>query len=432
MARSTGRRATGVVLFILSVAAVLAFVFLLFAEANGVEVAGVGKIPTLGVVVAAGLAAVALLLLILMVTGRWEQQEETAGGAEAFFIPDTAMEAQDAEREEAFESAFAKPPAPAPAAPAPSAPQAIWTAQGDQAIDVGGGLVVYDLAGLPVDTRAWGMAANTANGPVHSFHFPRNVERGVYVNDYIQLGDGPERLKLRTLLAGPPVIGAPPPSRPARPAPARATTVTAPAPLLERPASVWETPSRPSGPPALSAKPAAPRAELPGDRFMRDLESRFAEGPAKAEPVAEPDVFFDYAGDVHNVIDVEGIGPVFAERLRQLGVKTTSRLCYEDPTSLAERLDVPVKRVEQWQAMAELMKINGVGPQYAEALARAGITGIQELKRRTPRAVSDQVNDYLAKLETNVLGTAVTEKRIESWQAACKQMRRVRQRIPES
>ncbi len=422
MARSTGRRATGAVLFILSVAAVLAFVFLLFSEANSVDVAGVGSIPTMAVVVAAALAIVALLLLILMVTGRWDQQEETAGAAEAFFIPQDAMEAQDAARAETFDAAFAKE-APRPA-PAPRAPAAIWAAQGADAIDVGGGLVVYDLGGIPVDTRAWGTTATTADGRVHSFHFPRSVERGVYVNDYIQIADGAERLKLRTLLAGPREIGAPAPARPARPAatPARGTVAPPPAPLMERPASVWDIPPK-------ARAPSAAR-ELPGDRFMRDLESRFTQ-PAPVTTAEETDVFYDYPGDIHNVSEVEGIGPVNAEKLRQLGIKTTARLCYEDAASLAERLDVPFKRVEQWQAMAELMKINGVGPQYAEALARAGISGIQELKRRSARAVADQVNDYLAKLETNVLGTAVTEKRVESWQTASKQMRRVRQRIPE-
>ncbi len=192
---------------------------------------------------------------------------------------------------------------------------------------------------------------------------------------------------------------------------------------MERPTSVWQTGSQ------TEAKPAA--RELPGDLFMQDLETRFQKGePEVQAPEAEPEAFYDYAGDIHDVIDVEGIGPVYAERLRQLGIKTTARLCYEDPKDLAERLDVPFKRVEQWQAMAELMKINGVGPQYAEALARAGIAGIQELKQRSPRAIADQVNDYLAKLEANVLGTAITAKRIESWQAAAKQMRRIRQRIP--
>jgi len=163
-------------------------------------------------------------------------------------------------------------------------------------------------------------------------------------------------------------------------------------------------------------------------------ESPFSDGPFEDEPLANglAEVYYDYHGDDHAVIDVEGIGPAYAERLAQIGVRTTGRLCYEDADTLAAQLDTEPKRVRRWQAMAELMKVSGIGPQYAEALARAGIEGISELKKRRAIAIAIQVNEYLDSLDSNVLGTKITERRVEGWQEAARPMRRVRTKVPES
>jgi hypothetical protein len=105
-------------------------------------------------------------------------------------------------------------------------------------------------------------------------------------------------------------------------------------------------------------------------------------------------------------------------------------LAYEDAGSLAERMELPRKTVEQWKHMAELIKVTGIGPQYAEALVRAGVQGIAELKRRSAATLADQVNAYLDTLDVNVLGTKITAKRIEGWQDAARPMRRMRLQVP--
>lgn len=169
----------------------------------------------------------------------------------------------------------------------------------------------------------------------------------------------------------------------------------------------------------------------------RDDEPEFqrvAPRPAAVVAAPEPssgDLYYDYKGDVHDVIDVEGIGPVYAERLNKAGVETTARLCYEDAAALAKRIDVPETTIRQWQQMSELVKVKGIAKQYAEALVRAGVTGIAELKKRSATQIADQVNEYLAKLDINVLGQNVTAKRVQGWQKAAAPMRKVRQAVPE-
>jgi predicted flap endonuclease-1-like 5' DNA nuclease len=172
-----------------------------------------------------------------------------------------------------------------------------------------------------------------------------------------------------------------------------------------------------------------PRDEEP--EFQRVKPSPAATPAAPAAAPASGDLYYDYKGDVHDVIDVEGIGPVYAERLKKVGVETTARLCYEDPTALAKRIDVPETTVRQWQAMAELVKVNGIAKQYAEALVRSGVTGIAELKQRSAKEIAAQVNEHLGSLDVNVLGQNVTAKRVQGWQKAAAPMRKVRQAIPE-
>lgn len=177
----------------------------------------------------------------------------------------------------------------------------------------------------------------------------------------------------------------------------------------------------------------------PDDREFEVVTPRPAAAPAATSAATaaatsaggDSGLYYDYKGDIHDVIDVEGIGPVYAERLQGAGVETTARLCYEDAAALAKRIDVPEKTVVSWQQMAELAKVNGIGKQYGEALVRAGVGGIAELKRRDAGAIADQVNAYLDTLETNVLGQKITARRVAGWKKAAAPLRKVRQAVPE-
>jgi len=133
-----------------------------------------------------------------------------------------------------------------------------------------------------------------------------------------------------------------------------------------------------------------------------------------------------YPGDNHPVIDIEGIGPVYAKKLEAMGITTTGLLGIAQPGRVAARLQVPRRTVKMWQAESELIKVRGIGPQYAEAMARAGIKGVDELKKRKADDIARQVARYLAKLDTTVVGQPVTTKRVARWKRKAKPMRRVK------
>jgi predicted flap endonuclease-1-like 5' DNA nuclease len=163
-------------------------------------------------------------------------------------------------------------------------------------------------------------------------------------------------------------------------------------------------------------------ARIPAERIPVEPDAEHDAGPAGT--------WHDYEGDVHDVIDVEGIGKVYAERLNESGVFTTARLRHESAADLARWTQAPEATARQWQVMAELIAVKGVGPQYAEAMARAGVSGIAELADRKPADIAAQVTAYLNGLGSAVLGNEVTARRVKGWQKAAKRMRRIGMPVP--
>lgn len=262
--------------------------------------------------------------------------------------------------------------------------------------DTVGDVTIYDLRKVPVGARSW--SAPEVDGTQHPFYFPQGVTGGIYVNDYVPIDNAGRLLKLRTLLGGP----------------ANPDFAEAGATAGRRP--------RPAEPTPLARAAPAPSSGL----VLQEVAAETVEAP----PVTEEAFYVDYPGDNHEVEDLEGIGPTYGKRLRDAGVHTTARLTFEDAGALANKIQVPRGTVEAWQQMAELVKVKGIGPQYAEALVRAGVGGIAELKRRSPARVAQQINDYLAGLDNNVLGNKITEKRVEGWKESARAMKKVRLQVP--
>lgn len=102
-----------------------------------------------------------------------------------------------------------------------------------------------------------------------------------------------------------------------------------------------------------------------------------------------------------NIATIEGIGPVFAEKLTAAGVKTVEALleAAKDPKgrkALAEASGIDETRILKWANMADLMRIKGVGEEYSELLEAAGVDTVKELKHRKPEnlhAKMEEINE---------------------------------------
>jgi predicted flap endonuclease-1-like 5' DNA nuclease/ferredoxin len=103
---------------------------------------------------------------------------------------------------------------------------------------------------------------------------------------------------------------------------------------------------------------------------------------------------------VTNIIDIEGIGPVYAEKLRTLGIRTTIDLLEAGSTpqereALAEKTGISPKLILEWVNTADLIRIKGVGEEYSDLLEEAGVASVVDLSGR------DAENLHARLLEVN-------------------------------
>lgn len=124
------------------------------------------------------------------------------------------------------------------------------------------------------------------------------------------------------------------------------------------------------------------------------------------------------------VIDLEGIGPAYASKLEAAGITTTEQLRAADAAELGRRTEIPAATIRTWQAMADLTRLDGIGKQYAEVLARTGIGSIPELAAETPTHLVSRIEEYVSGRETPIMGTGVDERRARRWIRAAREFRR--------
>ena len=88
-----------------------------------------------------------------------------------------------------------------------------------------------------------------------------------------------------------------------------------------------------------------------------------------------------------NIEDVEGIGPGFAQKLTAAGVATTDALLERGATAagrdrLSEATGISERMLLEWVNHADLMRLGGVGSEYADLLEAAGVDSCAELAQR--------------------------------------------------
>ena len=89
----------------------------------------------------------------------------------------------------------------------------------------------------------------------------------------------------------------------------------------------------------------------------------------------------------YKIIDIQGIGPVFAEKLIALGIDTDKKLLEAGANAkgrkeLEEKSGIRGDLILTWVNHADLFRVKGVGPQFAELLEAAGVDTVKELRNR--------------------------------------------------
>lgn len=120
----------------------------------------------------------------------------------------------------------------------------------------------------------------------------------------------------------------------------------------------------------------------------------------------------------YKIDEIEGIGPVFREKLSMVKIKTTDdllKLCADSKgrKGVSEKTGVSEKHLLEWANMADMMRISGVGPQYAELLEAAGVDTVKELRNRNAEnlaAKMEEINN-----QKKLAKSSPAKSVVESW-----------------
>lgn len=93
--------------------------------------------------------------------------------------------------------------------------------------------------------------------------------------------------------------------------------------------------------------------------------------------------------DLAKIIEIEGIGEVFAAKLEGAGVPTVEALLQQGGSpagrkALADKTQLSTDRILEWVNRADLMRIKGVGSEFSDLLEASGVDTVKELATRVP------------------------------------------------
>ena len=125
---------------------------------------------------------------------------------------------------------------------------------------------------------------------------------------------------------------------------------------------------------------------------------------------------------------IEGIGEGFEKKLKGMGISSVELLLSQGDSKvkrakIAAETGISENLVLKFVNHADLMRIKGVGAEYAELLEAAGVDTVPELSKRRPD------NLFAKMVEVNSAKKLVrklpTERMIEGWVAQAKELPRL-------
>ena len=115
---------------------------------------------------------------------------------------------------------------------------------------------------------------------------------------------------------------------------------------------------------------------------------------------------------------IEGIGPTFAEKLREAGIGSLEALLEAGTTpegrkELQEATGIGAEYILDWANRADLMRIRGVGEEYSDLLEWAGVDTVMELAQRNPKNLHEKIVEVNA--EKRLVRRPPSPGMVEAW-----------------
>lgn len=128
------------------------------------------------------------------------------------------------------------------------------------------------------------------------------------------------------------------------------------------------------------------------------------------------------------LVDVEGIGPKYTEKLKKAGIRSTNELLKKGAT-LSGRKEIESKSgighalVLEWVNLVDLYRIKGIGSEYSDLLEEAGVDSVPELAQRKPENLFKTMTEVNSKKK--LVRKLPTENQIKDWINQAKKLPRI-------
>lgn len=127
------------------------------------------------------------------------------------------------------------------------------------------------------------------------------------------------------------------------------------------------------------------------------------------------------------LIDIEGIGPVYAAKLQEAGVGSAEALLEQGATpkgrkEIAEKSGISDSLILEWVNHVDLYRIRGVGSEYSDLLEEAGVDTVPELAQRNPEHLLEKMT--LVNSEKKLVRRLPVLSQVQSWVEQAKNLDR--------
>jgi predicted flap endonuclease-1-like 5' DNA nuclease len=128
-----------------------------------------------------------------------------------------------------------------------------------------------------------------------------------------------------------------------------------------------------------------------------------------------------------SLVDIEGIGPAYAEKLGGQGLKTTDDLLNaaatpKDRQDLEAATGISGALILSWVNRADLFRVKGIGTQYSDLLEAAGVDTVKELAQRRADNLTAKMTEVNE--QKKLVRQLPTEGQVAAWIEAAKTLPR--------
>jgi len=118
------------------------------------------------------------------------------------------------------------------------------------------------------------------------------------------------------------------------------------------------------------------------------------------------------------LIEIEGVGVVYAQKLKEAGVASTQALLEKGTTpkgrkEIAEKSGISDTLILEWVNHVDLFRIRGVASEYSDLLEEAGVDTVRELAQRNAENLFQKIT--VVNQQKKLVRRLPTQKQVRAW-----------------